>query len=82
MAPILAYSQPSLGLQQSWAALPLIQGGYYLLTGLWPLVHMDSFERVTVRKTGGASSSCSSAPSGGKRCNEARRVLPRSLVPR
>jgi hypothetical protein len=31
-------------------ALPLIQGGYYLLSGLWPLVHMDSFERVTGRK--------------------------------
>jgi hypothetical protein len=32
-------------------AVPLIQGGYYLLTGLWPLVHMASFERVTGRKT-------------------------------
>jgi hypothetical protein len=31
--------------------LPMVQGGYYLLTGLWPLVHMDSFERVTGRKT-------------------------------
>ena len=31
--------------------LPLVQGGYYLLTGLWPLVHMESFERVTGRKT-------------------------------
>jgi hypothetical protein len=31
--------------------LPLVQGGYYLLTGLWPLVHMDSFERVSGRKT-------------------------------
>ena len=29
------------------AALLLGQGGYYLLTGTWPLVHMRSFERVT-----------------------------------
>jgi hypothetical protein len=33
------------------ALLPVVQGGYYLLSGLWPLVHMDSFERVTGRKT-------------------------------
>ncbi|HEX7002573.1 MAG TPA: hypothetical protein VF168_00090 [Trueperaceae bacterium] len=32
-------------------ALPLVQGGYYLLTGLWPLAHITSFERVTGRKT-------------------------------
>lgn len=31
-------------------ALPFVQGGYYLLTGLWPLVDMESFERVTGRK--------------------------------
>ena len=27
------------------------QGAYYLLTGLWPLVHMASFEAVTGPKT-------------------------------
>jgi len=25
----------------------LVQGGFYLLTGLWPLLHMESFLRVT-----------------------------------
>lgn len=29
----------------------LVQGLYYLLTGLWPLVHMSSFEFITGRKT-------------------------------
>jgi hypothetical protein len=28
-----------------------LQAGYYLLTGLWPLVHMTSFEAVTGPKT-------------------------------
>lgn len=27
-----------------------LQGGYFLTTGLWPLVHMRSFEAVTGRK--------------------------------
>jgi hypothetical protein len=27
--------------------LALMQGGYFLLTGLWPLVHFRSFEAVT-----------------------------------
>ena len=27
------------------------QGAYYLLTGVWPLINMDSFERVTGTKT-------------------------------
>lgn len=27
-----------------------IQGGYYLLGGLWPLAHFRSFEQVTGRK--------------------------------
>ncbi len=27
------------------------QGAYYLLTGVWPLINMDSFERVTGAKT-------------------------------
>jgi hypothetical protein len=28
-----------------------IQGGYFLATGLWPLVHVESFQAVTGRKT-------------------------------
>ena len=28
-------------------ALAIAQGGYYLLTGIWPLMSMESFERVT-----------------------------------
>ncbi len=27
-----------------------VQGGYYLIGGLWPLVHFRSFEKVTGRK--------------------------------
>ena len=27
------------------------QGTYYLMTGVWPLINMDSFERVTGPKT-------------------------------
>jgi hypothetical protein len=30
--------------------VPLLQGSYYLTTGLWALLHMRSFERVTGRK--------------------------------
>lgn len=26
------------------------QGAYWLLTGIWPLIHMDSFEAITGRK--------------------------------
>lgn len=26
---------------------PWVQGGYYLATGLWPIVHLRSFEAVT-----------------------------------
>ena len=26
---------------------PLLQGGYYLLTGLWPILHIRSFNAVT-----------------------------------
>jgi hypothetical protein len=37
--------------ERAAAALPLVQGGYYLLTGLWPLAHMRSFEWATGRKT-------------------------------
>jgi len=29
------------------------QGGYFVVTGLWPLVHMPSFEAVTGRKREG-----------------------------
>ncbi|MFN8556956.1 MAG: hypothetical protein U0531_06255 [Dehalococcoidia bacterium] len=31
--------------------LALGQGGYYLITGVWPLIHMGSFEAVTGPKT-------------------------------
>jgi hypothetical protein len=31
-------------------AAALAQGGYFLVTGVWPLVHMRSFEAVTGRK--------------------------------
>ena len=31
----------------SWPNILPIQGGYYLLTGLWPLLHLASFEAVT-----------------------------------
>jgi hypothetical protein len=31
--------------------LLLLQGGYYLLTGVWPLVSIGSFQAVTGRKT-------------------------------
>jgi len=29
----------------------LTQGAYYLVSGAWPMVHIDSFQRVTGRKT-------------------------------
>jgi hypothetical protein len=28
----------------------LAQAAYYLVTGIWPLIHIESFERVTGRK--------------------------------
>jgi hypothetical protein len=31
--------------------LALVQGGFYALSGSWPLVHLRSFERVTGPKT-------------------------------
>jgi hypothetical protein len=30
--------------------VPLTQGVFYVTTGLWPVVHLRSFERVTGRK--------------------------------
>lgn len=32
-------------------AVPVAQGVYYLITGVWPLVSMQSFELVTGKKT-------------------------------
>ncbi len=29
----------------------LVQGCYFLLTGIWPLLHIGSFQKVTGRKT-------------------------------
>ena len=35
-----------------WAAyLLIIQGWFYLVTGVWPILHMPSFEAVTGPKT-------------------------------
>jgi hypothetical protein len=31
--------------------LAFAQGAYYFITGLWSLVHIDSFQKVTGRKT-------------------------------
>jgi energy-converting hydrogenase Eha subunit E len=31
----------------SQLAVLYVQGGYYLVTGLWPLVHLASFEAIT-----------------------------------
>jgi hypothetical protein len=31
--------------------LLLAQGGYYAVTGVWPLIHIDSFQKVTGPKT-------------------------------
>ncbi len=35
----------------SWTALALIQAGYYAASGLWPLLHLRSHQRVTGVKT-------------------------------
>jgi hypothetical protein len=32
-------------------AVALVQGIYFLITGLWPLVHLRSFQMVTGRRT-------------------------------
>jgi hypothetical protein len=34
-------------------ALPLTHGVFFLVGGLWPVVHLDSFERVTGHKVDG-----------------------------
>jgi hypothetical protein len=34
-----------------WRALLWTQGGYYLLTGIWPLISIESFQMVTGPKT-------------------------------
>jgi uncharacterized membrane protein YhfC len=31
--------------------LALIQGIYFLITGIWPLLHIDSFQKITGPKT-------------------------------
>ena len=36
--------------QSLWTAISWIQGGYYVATGLWPLVSIRSFQAVTGRK--------------------------------
>jgi cytochrome b subunit of formate dehydrogenase len=37
--------------RQVLLAAAIVQGSYYLLTGVWPLVDIDSFQRVTGPKT-------------------------------
>jgi hypothetical protein len=39
--------------QRRRAGIALIQGGFYLATGIWPLVHLPSFEAVTGPKVDG-----------------------------
>ncbi len=36
---------------RGWRLLPLGQGFYYVLTGVWPLLGLRSFQRVTGPKT-------------------------------
>ena len=36
---------------RAWHALALLQALYYLVTGLWPLLHLQSFLKVTGPKT-------------------------------
>jgi hypothetical protein len=36
---------------RAWNAIALLQAGYYLVTGLWPLLHLQSFLKVTGPKT-------------------------------
>lgn len=45
----VAQSGPARLLQ--WDRLALVQGVYYLMTGLWPLIHIKSFLKVTGPKT-------------------------------
>lgn len=35
----------------AWRIIAAVHGAYYLLTGLWPLAHLDSFQAVTGPKT-------------------------------
>jgi hypothetical protein len=41
----------SISRSRSLVAICWLQGGYYLITGVWPLVHVESFQRVTGPKT-------------------------------
>ncbi len=34
-------------LMENWFTAALIQGGYYFLTGIWPLLSIDTFQKVT-----------------------------------
>jgi len=36
---------------EHWRTILRLQGGYYLATGVWPLLHIPSFEAVTGPKT-------------------------------
>jgi hypothetical protein len=37
----------------SMRLLPLCHGAFFLVGGLWPVVHLESFERITGRKVDG-----------------------------
>lgn len=43
-------SIPSSSVDSS-ALVAILQGAYFVLTGLWPIVHFPSFEKVTGPKT-------------------------------
>lgn len=43
--------QVPLRINAPWKQIARVQAGYYLLTGIWPLVHMPSFLKVTGPKT-------------------------------
>jgi hypothetical protein len=49
-----AESEPTVPHRERWSlfrTLLWVQGMYYLITGMWPLVSIESFQRVTGRKT-------------------------------
>jgi hypothetical protein len=38
-------------MSRTWRIIGAVQGVYYVVTGIWPLVHLRSFEAVTGPKT-------------------------------
>jgi len=37
--------------ERCMSVVAFVQGSYFLITGIWSLIHIDSFQRVTGRKT-------------------------------